>query len=465
MKKQLLVLVVIVAMVVPMTAMAVNVTWGGSMTVEYANEATDFMSDNKRSSYIEQTVTLSALFDLGQDVSLFTEIELYDGIWEGDTNPEYEGENFLLRQAYVDVPLFGGSLKAGRIEANWADGLTTHENLRDRLWYTYEMDNVLGGPLWLIGVWDIRNAFGGNYKSELIANPLYDPTDPSSPEFISNPNYDGDRLRTPTKKEGTLGGADMWNVIVMGYNMRHSMLWGWNVAMWTGEYANGLDRVGYIGPILQMPVGPVELDFGAHTLYAFDDKKSPAFHDFNFATYLRTKIDLAALTNLQPKQVVLESQVFYNHNNSLIDDFDTWSSVVGRGGAGVLGGFGGGSDPSKAADHDPTGAFIYGLNPRWTGEFHRFLFATRATVELIPGLNLIPAAGVLHVTEDDAKTFSGAKVQESFTDFFVDLGVTYEITQRAQLYADFGIWFGDDDSYIIEDDKLMRMGIGVEITF
>ncbi|WP_026245206.1 hypothetical protein, partial [Alkalispirochaeta alkalica] len=120
MKKQLLVLVVIVAMVAPMTAMAVNVTWGGSMTVEYANEATDFMSDNKRSSYIEQTVTLSALFDLGQDVSLFTEIELYDGIWEGDTNPEYEGENFLLRQAYVDVPLFGGSLKAGRIEANWA---------------------------------------------------------------------------------------------------------------------------------------------------------------------------------------------------------------------------------------------------------------------------------------------------------------------------------------------------------
>jgi len=50
-----------------------------------------------------------------------------------DTNTAYAGNNFLLRQAFVSAPLFGGTVNVGRVEANWAEGLTTNENLRDRL--------------------------------------------------------------------------------------------------------------------------------------------------------------------------------------------------------------------------------------------------------------------------------------------------------------------------------------------
>jgi len=44
-----------------------------------------------------------------------------------DTNTAYAGNNFLLRQAFVSAPLFGGTVNVGRVEANWAEGLTTNE--------------------------------------------------------------------------------------------------------------------------------------------------------------------------------------------------------------------------------------------------------------------------------------------------------------------------------------------------
>ena len=477
MKMRVLWLVIVTALVLPMSAVAIDADWSGSYEATgftLGEDVTEFDADEGDWQGFYQSVRIAPTFDLGGDVKLHVGLRLYDQYWFGDhrkqedgggvtewgqvgTDPQDADEDFVTERigldvGYVELPLFGGQLSVGRQEANWGHGLTTADDRRDRVAYQYDLDDVLGGPLSLLAIYDLRQSIG--------------------PDDISSDGH-------------------LFATAAVGYNLDTEILWGLLGGYWAGDATADppfvLDSVALVGPFMEGPVGPVDLKFAAHTIFPVDNDRTPLldinddgevgglqtesgglWNTFNFATMLRPSLDFSEVTDLQPQVLVVEAQGLFVFNGGLVEPgFDTYSSMIGNAGRNTV---------------NPTNVFNMG----GTGyeDDHQMLGAARVNYEIFPGLNAIVAGGVYHFFEyerdvDNSWAFGldpGSVIAEDetvraeITDFFVDVGLQYAVTEQATLFANYG-WLGDDTSKMTyaagaeEGDPRHQVSAGVEVSF
>ncbi|MFP4206335.1 MAG: hypothetical protein ACLFSP_09505, partial [Spirochaetaceae bacterium] len=245
MKMRVLWLVIVAALILPMSAVAIDADWSGSYEATgftLGEDVTEFDADEGDWQGFYQSVRIAPTFDLGSDVKVHVGLRLYDQYWSGDhrkqedgggvtewgqvgTDPQDAEQDFVterlgLDYGYAELPLFGGQLSVGRQEANWGHGLTTADDRRDRIAYQYDLDDVLGGPLSLLAIYDLRQSIG--------------------PDDISSDGH-------------------LFATAAVGYNLDTEILWGLLGGYWAGDATADppfvLDSVALVGPFMEGPIG------------------------------------------------------------------------------------------------------------------------------------------------------------------------------------------------------------------
>jgi hypothetical protein len=470
MKFRLFIVALIIAMLVPFSAAALEVTWSGSYDATGVLLGEDFTDDTADKHGVYQSIRLAPSFDFGNDVKMHVGLRLFEDYWSGDhrkpnaggvTDWDDPAETLGLDYGYIEMPFAGGKLSVGRQKANWGHGLTTSDDRRDRIAYQYDIEKALGGPLSLLALYDLRQ-----FKD------LYD-----------------------MDSYGHLVAA-----AAVGYNMPTKILWGLLGGYFIGD-ANQpqsenpfmLDSIGLVGPYMDGPVGPVDLKFAAHTLFPIandrdtlydrnedgffggfsTDEIAPGvplgpsasgesgglYNTFNFAAMIRPALDFSKVSSLQPQVLVIEAQGLFVFNGSLVSPgFDSFSSMIGNAGRNTV-------NPAAVFS---MGGFGY-------EDDHQLLGAARVNYELIPGLNAILAGGVYHFFEYKRINFVTTNeeiARAAITNFFADVKVKYAVSQQASLYANYG-WLGDDTSAMYdpfsfnpgEGDPRQQFSAGVELSF
>lgn len=474
MKTRVLWLVIVAALVLPMSAVAIDADWSGSYEATgftLGEDVTKFDSDEGDWQGFYQSVRIAPTFDLGGDVKLHVGLRLYDQYWFGDHRKQEDGggvtewgevendvvtERLGLDVGYVELPLFGGKLSVGRQEANWGHGLTTADDRRDRVAYQYDLDDVLGGPLSLLAIYDLRQSIG--------------------PDDISSDGH-------------------LFATAAVGYNLDTEILWGLLGGYWAGDATADtpfvLDSVALVGPFMEGPIGPVDLKFAAHTIFPVDNDRTPLldinddgevggvaaesgglWNTFNFATMLRPALDFSEVTDLQPQVLVVEAQGLFVFNGGLVEPgFDTFSSMIGNAGRNTV---------------NPTNVFNMG-GSGYEGD-NQLLGAARVNYELIPGLNAIAAGGLYHFFEYERdgleeyalQAIDDPLMREERTGYFLDFGIEYAVTEQATLFGNYG-YLSDDTSgmkrsldfatfpfqwsEIQDGDPRHQVSAGVEVSF
>src|SRR6056297_993176 len=390
MKKSLLVAAIVIAMLVPMTVSAIDADWSGSYELQGFMQGEE--ADDIQGFY--QSIRIAPTFDLGGDVKVHVGLRLYDQYWSGDhrkgdwgdvevdgTIPETysTGTDYTLTSSgalvsrmdldfgYVEMPFLGGKLSVGRQEANWGHGLTTSGDRRDRIAYQYDLDKVLGGPLSLLALYDLRQDVG---------------------------------------KEDVSSNGHLFAAAAVGYNLQSKILWGLLGGYFVGDATATppflLDSVAIVGPFMEGPMGPVDLKFAAHTMFAIDNDRDTLgdynedgtfggiatesggfWNTFNFAAMLRPALDFSKVSDMQPQVLVVEAQGLFVYNGALVEPgFDTFSSMIGNSGRNTV---------------NPTN--VFNMGGAGYEDDHQALAAARVNYEVSPGLNAIVAGGMYHFFE------------------------------------------------------------------
>lgn len=482
MKTRITMMVIVAAILIPMTATAIDVEWSGSYGLTgflLGEDITSHDTDDGDTQGFYQSIRIAPTFDLGRDVKVHVGLRLYEEFWGGDHRKPSGGgvtdwsadEGLGLDFGYVELPAFGGKLSVGRQEANWGHGLTTADDRRDRIAYQYDLADVLGGPLSLLAIYDLRQDVG-----------------------IDDVSSDG----------------HLFAAAAVGYHMDTQILWGLLGGYWAGDADQPLDEdpflldsVALVGPFMEGPLGPVDLKFAAHTIFPIDNDRDTfgdynddglyggygsdyddvngndlsayasgesggLWNTFNGAVMLRPALDVSKVSALQPQVLTVEAQGLFVFNGGLVEPgFDTFSSMIGNAGRNTV---------------NPMSVFNMG-GSGYEGD-HQLLGAMRVNYELIPGLNVIAAGGGYHFFEytrdvDPAPgsglaVLEGETVRAEITNFFVDLGVEYAVTEQATLFASYG-WLGDDTSSMAtyfpnvsepeEGDPRQQLSAGVRVSY
>jgi len=472
MKKSVLVAAIVITMLVPMTLSAIDADWSGSYELQGFMQGEE--ADDIQGFY--QSIRIAPTFDLGGDVKVHVGLRLYDQYWSGDhRKPEGGGatewgevvedpesnilsikERIGLDFGYVEMPFLGGKLSVGRQEANWGHGLTTSGDRRDRIAYQYDLDDVLGGPLSLLALYDLRQDVG----------------------------------ITETDSNGHLVSA-----AAVGYHMQSKILWGLLGGYFMGD-ANMpqdenpfvLDSVALVGPFMEGPLGPLDLKFAAHTLFSinndldtfgdynddgqiggyqsdypdlsflpassFSGESGGLWNTFNFAVMMRPSLDFSKITSLMPQQLVVDAQGLFVYNGSIVDPgFDSFSSMIGNAGRNTV---------------NPTA--VFNMGGAGYEDDHQILASARVNYEIIPGLNAIVAGGMYHFFEYERNALGTEKVvRAEITNYFADVKLTYAVTEQASLFANYG-WLGDDtakmrEPNVSEGDPKQQLSAGVKVNF
>lgn len=466
MKKSLLVAALVAAMLVPMTVSAIDADWSGSYELQGFMQGET--ADDIQGFY--QSLRIAPTFDLGGDVKVHVGLRLYDQYWSGDHRKGNWGEVLVdtstgegeiterigLDYGYVEMPFLGGKLSVGRQEANWGHGLTTADDRRDRIAYQYDISDVLGGPLSLLALYDLRQDVG-----------------------IGDTSSNG----------------HMFAAAAVGYNLQSKILWGLLGGYFLGDADQPLseepflvDSVAIVGPFMEGPAGPIDLKFAAHSMFAIGNDRDTfgdynedgllggydadysflppssasgesggLWNTFNFAAMLRPSLDFSKVSDLQPQVLVVEVQGLFVFNGALVEPgFDTFSSMIGNSGRNTV---------------NPTN--VFNLGGSGYEDDHQALAAARVNYEVSPGLNAIVAGGMYHFFEYDRNAFgTDQTVRAEITNFFADVAVEYAVTEQATLYANYG-WLGDDTSEMYkpftydpdEGDPQQQVSAGVKVNF
>src|SRR6056297_936184 len=460
MKKSLLVAAIVIAMLVPMTVSAIDADWSGSYELQGFMQGEDITEHDTADGDIQgfyQSLRIAPTFDLGGDVKVHVGLRLYDQYWSGDHRKGDWGEvtagalneRIGLDFGYVEMPFLGGKLSVGRQEANWGHGLTTSGDRRDRIAYQYDLDKVLGGPLSLLAIYD---------------------------------------LRQDVAKEDVSSNGHLFAAAAVGYNLQSKILWGLLGGYFLGDATATppflVDSVALVGPFMEGPAGPIDLKFAAHTMFAIDNDRDTLgdynedgliggvatesggfWNTFNFAAMLRPALDFSKVSGLQPQVLVVEAQGLFVFNGALVEPgFDTFSSMIGNSGRNTV---------------NPT--HVFNMGGAGYEDDHQALAAARVNYEVSPGLNAIVAGGMYHffeytrdidsfyVTGTSGTVFEDQTVRAEITNFFVDVAVEYAVTEQATLYANYG-WLGDDTSKmsqpnVSEGDPKQQLSAGVKVNF
>ncbi|MDZ7794443.1 MAG: hypothetical protein U5P10_12365 [Spirochaetia bacterium] len=419
MKKSLLVAAIVIAMLVPMTVSAIDADWSGSYELQGFMQGET--ADDIQGFY--QSLRIAPTFDLGGDVKVHVGLRLYDQYWSGDHRKPGGGgvtewddssstENFGLDIGYVEMPFLGGKLSVGRQEANWGHGLTTSGDRRDRIAYQYDLDKVLGGPLSLLALYDLRQDVG---------------------------------------IEDVSSNGHLFAAAAVGYNLQSKILWGLLGGYFVGDATATppflLDSVAIVGPFMEGPAGPIDLKFAAHTMFPIDNDRDTfgdlnedgtfggintesggLWNTFNFAAMLRPALDFSKVSDLQPQVLVVEAQGLFVFNGALVEPgFDTFSSMIGNSGRNTV---------------NPTN--VFNMGGAGYEDDHQALASARVNYEVSPGLNAIVAGGMYHFFEykrkalEEVHGFTDSIMREARTGYFADVSVEYAVTEQATLYATYG---------------------------
>ena len=471
--KKGVVLVLAISILLPMTALAVDVDWSGSYKLQgfrLGEDIIDFAESDGDTQGFYQSLIIEPTFDLGRDVKVHTGIRLYGDYWSGDHRKpggggetewgEGEGsalaEKMDLDYGYAEMPFLGGKLSVGRQKANWGHGLTTADDRRDRIAYQYDLDKALGGPLSLLALYDLRQDVD-----------------------INEVNTNGHLV----------------SAAAVGYHMQSKILWGLLGGYFMGDADKPqsedpfiLDSIALVGPFMEGPVGPIDLKLAAHTLFplnndrdtfgdynddgqivgyqsdfpdlsllppsSFSGESGGLWNTFNFAIMLRPSLDFSKITDLMPQQLVVEAQGLFVYNGSIVDPgFDSFSSMIGNAGRNTV---------------NPTA--VFNMGGAGYEDDHQFLASARVDYEITPGLNAILAGGMYHFFEYERNALGTEQVvRAEITNYFADVKLTYAITEEASLFANYG-WLGDDTAKmgqpnVSEGDPKQQFSAGVEVKF
>ena len=489
MKLRLLVMAVLIAMVLPAGLFALDVDWDASYDATGFLQGEDLTDADTQGIY--QSIRIAPSFEFARGVTLHTSLRLYEDFWRGDHRaaPGAQGTDWTeparlgLDYGYVGVPLFGGELRVGRQEANWGPGLTTSDDRRDRIAYQYDLDDVLGGPLSLLAIYDVRQSLD-----------------------ISEFDDKGQLLAAAA----------------VGYHLPTDTLWGLLGGYFLGDADQPLadepfllDDVAVVGPFVEGQIGPVSLDVAAHTIFpiandrdtfgdfnddgliggfdndfgladgeefvvgfpsnaanAYSGESGGLWNTFNAAAMLRTGIDFEAFTALMAGQLVVETQGLFVYNGGLVEPgFDTFSSMI-----------------NNDSHNTVNPVNVFNMGGSGYEDDHQLLGAARVNYELFPGVNLITAGGVYHFFEYERDidnnwtlgldpgtnpdlVLEDVTVREARTDFFVDVGLEYAVTEQATLFGNYG-WLGDDTSGMFdatgeheEGDPVHQFSAGVRVSY
>jgi predicted porin len=343
-------------------------------------------------------------FQLDDNITLITSINLYENYWLGDrrTGPSQAGagsttgdgsDNISLRQGYLQMPLAGGTLRIGRQLANWGFGLTTSNDARDRFTYLKRIGNITA-----LAVYDKRQE-----------------------GLIDNNDQDGDMIA------------------LAAIGMAGGFQWGLLVDYWDGDSAAPggyvLENLWGIHPYIAGKAGPVGIKAAANFL--FGDNKGLWGND-SIALFVRADMDFGP--------VFLEGQVLYVQDGGLVDTgFDTFSSLI--------------SNQSRN-DVNPLNV---GLNMGGLGNNgdDQVLFAVRATYSVTEEFKLIGAVG--YVEAKDQYGLKGMGTDDTFLEF----GFDYAVNRQVSFFGNYGIILGDAKKAKGPFDKqgLQAMGAGVRAKF
>ncbi len=463
MKMRITMMAIVAAILIPMTATAIDVEWSGSYGLTgflLGEDITSHDTDDGDTQGFYQSIRIAPTFDLSRDVKVHVGLRLYEEFWSGDHRKPNgggvtdwnAGEGLGLDFGYVELPAFGGKLSVGRQEANWGHGLTTADDRRDRIAYQYDLADVLGGPLSLLAIYDLRQ----------------------------------DIEITDVSSDGHLFAA-----AAVGYHMDTQILWGLLGGYWAGDATADppflLDSVALVGPFMEGPLGPVDLKFAAHTIFPIDNDRDTLgdllddggfgggttesggfWNSFNGAVMLRPALDVSKVSALQPQVLTVEAQGLFVFNGGLVEPgFDTFSSMIGNAGRNSV---------------NPTN--VFNMGGAGYEDDHQFLGAMRVNYELIPGLNAIVAGGAYHFFEyertalEEVYALDDAVIREARTGFFTDLGVEYAVTEQATLFANYGFLTEnlsgisrnfDSDTFqwseIEEGDPRQQLSAGVRVSY
>lgn len=392
MKKQIIGMAAAAAMVLPLSAGAADVTWGG----EYS--ATGFYTESKASAAgtaepnagFYQAIKVKPTFQLDDNITLITSINLYQNYWLGDrrTGPGQTGagsttgdgkDNISLEMGYLQMPLAGGTLRVGRQLANWGFGLTTTNDGRDRVTYLKRIGNITG-----LAVYDKRQEGA-----------------------IDKNDQDGDMLA------------------LAAIGMAGGFQWGVLVDYWDGDSkAVGgyvLEDLWGIHPYISGKAGPVGIKAAANVMFGNDKTNGFGYwENDNVALFVRADMDFGP--------VFVEGQILYVQDGGLVDTgFDTFSNLIGN---------------ASRNDFNPMRIGSAAMGGFGTEGDDQMLFAIRATYALNDQFKLIGAVGQVDM-EDQYKGFYGTAGGLGTNETFFDLGFTYAVNRQVSFFGNYGQIMGD----------------------
>lgn len=395
MKKQIIGMAAAAAMVLPLSAGAADVTWGG----EYS--ATGFYTETKASAAgtagaepnagFYQTIKVKPTFQLDDNITLITSINLYQNYWLGDrrTGPGQTGagsttgdgsDNISLEVGYLQMPLAGGTLRVGRQLANWGFGLTTTNDGRDRVTYLKRIGNITG-----LAVYDKRQEGA-----------------------IDNNDQDGDM------------------VALAAIGMAGGFQWGALVDYWDGDsFAAGgytLQSLWGFHPYISGKAGPVGIKAAANFLFGDGDGNSPTggnlWNNDSIALFVRADMDFGP--------VFVEGQILYVQDGGLVDTgFDTFSNLI-----------------NNASRNDFNPMRVMNMGGLGHDGDDQMLFAIRATYAVNEQFKLIGAVGQVD-NEDQYVGYFGTPKGMGTNETFFDLGFTYAVNRQVSFFGNYGQIMGD----------------------
>ena len=413
-------------------AFAGDISFKGDANVEgfFANSETNSVDQGTNAGYSSR-IRLAGSAKTDGNISVNFRLLLNNSVWQGDTHAGVTGayeqtgsDPVAVDYGYIQMPIAGWTVRAGRQVANWAGCFITCNENRDRLL--------------------AMKRFGG---TTVIA--------------INDKRMEGGEATSNSDRDMYAGAA---------IGMHKGWLWGMLVSTWRGADKDILEDVIALMPYVKGKAGGVELEASINLLTGGDGeldlsavttamqainpayptdiygtRAEKSFNDSHLSGFLRAGYDFGS--------VKLEGLGLFAMNGGLLDPgFDTYSM---------------GLNSNPKTDASNTNVFNFGRDFGRTEDgrdYDEYLISVKLSGKASEQLTLSAAAGIGNTEEscdDDATNtlcVAGETYEVDYT--FINAQASYQIAKTTEAYAGIELLTvdptGDDNE---TDHTLAKVGV------